>query len=215
MPFQYSCFISYRHGQKELMERFINDLCDALSNEVVPLTDLEIYVDKKRLTGGVFFNSALSQALCESVCLIMVYTPTYLSEEHTYCAREYKAMEKLEKERINMLSDSEQKQYGLIIPIVLRGEKTLPVEIKANRQYYDFTKFKLRDTELKKNPNYDSKIQEIADYIHERFLVFNSLSSDPCDDCSDFEFPTDSDIAPWLKNVIAPRKPFPNREENQ
>lgn len=45
MPFKYSCFISYRHGQKELVEKFVKDLEQALPNEGVPLTGMNVFVD--------------------------------------------------------------------------------------------------------------------------------------------------------------------------
>jgi hypothetical protein len=101
MPFKHACFISYRrHEQSELSERFIADLCSAVRNELAVLLDEDLYIDRERLRGGAFFNPALADALCKSVCMIVVYTPTYFSREHLYCAREYLAMEKLEKTRL-------------------------------------------------------------------------------------------------------------------
>lgn len=133
MPFKYSCFISYRHGQKELVEKFVRDLEQSLSNEVVPLTDMEVFVDWQRLQGGDFFNENLAKALCESVCLIVVFTPTYFSDTHSYCAREYKGMEMLESQRLDLLGASADKEHGLIIPIVLRSEENLPSEVRDRR----------------------------------------------------------------------------------
>ncbi|MCI0513043.1 toll/interleukin-1 receptor domain-containing protein, partial [candidate division KSB1 bacterium] len=91
MPFRYSCFISYRHDQGEIMEKFVDDLCAALQNEVIMLTGMHAYLDKTRLQGGNFYNVELARSLCQSVCLIMVFTPQYFSASHPYCAREYKA----------------------------------------------------------------------------------------------------------------------------
>ena len=116
MPFQYSCFISYRHIPGELSKRFIEELKKALESYVSPwVNGLGVYVDYDRIKGGDYFNKALERAICESVCMILVYTPDYFDKEHTYCAREYESMKKLEKERIK------HGQMSLIIPIIYRG----------------------------------------------------------------------------------------------
>lgn len=114
MPFQYACFISYRHGQRKLAERIINDLYETLSGELELLRDEQVFLDRERLRGGYFYNEALAEALCHSACMIVVFTPTYFSRNHTYCAREYKAMEELEKKRLRLLSGSVHKNRGLI-----------------------------------------------------------------------------------------------------
>jgi hypothetical protein len=211
MPFKYSCFISYRHGQKALVENFVKDLHQALSNEVVPLTDMEVFVDWERLEGGDFFNENLARALCESVCLIVVFTPTYFSDTHLYCAREYKGMEQLEAQRLNLLGVSADKDHGLIIPIALRGVESIPAEIKDYRQYHDFTKFQLGQRRLTINSRYTSKIEAIAQYIYGRHQAFTSLTEDPCSECETFILPTEAEIKDWLIGMKAPQAPFPGR----
>lgn len=41
-----------------------------------------VLVDWERLQGGDFYNEALTLALCESVCMVVVFTPTYFDKEH-------------------------------------------------------------------------------------------------------------------------------------
>ena len=211
MPFKYSCFISYRHGQKELVEKFVKDLEQALSNEVLPLTGMEVFVDWQRLQGGDFFNNNLAKALCESVCLIVVFTPTYFSDTHSYCAREYKGMEMLETQRLNLLGASADKEHGLIVPIVLRSEENLPSEVRERRQYHDFTKFQLWQRSLARSKQYASKIESIARYIHQRYQALSALPNDPCVDCETFILPTETEIKEWLTGMKAARTPFPGR----
>ena len=117
MPFKNACFLSYRHGQFPLMRNFVVQFHDALASELETLTDLPVYQDSKRLQGGDFFNQQLSRSLCESVCMIMIYTPTYFSPDHLYCAREYVAMKDLEIKRLRRIS---AQGHGLIIPVVWR-----------------------------------------------------------------------------------------------
>ncbi|MBI3302336.1 MAG: hypothetical protein HYZ72_09725 [Deltaproteobacteria bacterium] len=217
--------------------------------------------------GSEFFNKKIEKALCESVCMIVVFTPTYFSGTHFYCVREYKAMVELEKRRLGsllklysleeqgtyfpcvvatldaagvgaglkpaptgdrrivkevslgighpvefeLLGASADKENGLIIPIILRGENNLPAEIKNHRHYYDFTKFKLRDISLKKHKLYDSKIEEIADYIHKRFEALNKVSKDPCIGYENFTLPPEAEIRQWLTGVQGSAAPFPGR----
>ena len=54
--------------------------------------ELQIYRDVRRLQGGDFYNRELARSLYESVCMIMIYTPTYFSAEQLYCTREFAAM---------------------------------------------------------------------------------------------------------------------------
>jgi len=212
MSFDHACFISYRHHeQSQLAEKFIGDLCTALRNELTVLIDEDLFVDRERMRGGVFFNPALARALCKSVCMLVVYTPTYFSKVHLYCAREYRAMEDLEQRRLAKLKKSLSSECGLIIPIVLRGETSLPMKIKAARHYYSFERFSLTSRELAKNRQFEELVREIATVIHQRKQMFDVLGEDLTGDCDDFEFPSEDDIRPWLDAVIAPTSPFPFR----
>lgn len=190
MPFQYSCFVSYRHIEGELSERFIKELSEALVSYVSPHCDLGIYVDSERLQGGDYFNATLERAICESVCMILVYTPNYFDEKHSYCAREYQSMKELEKERIK------NRQYSLIIPIIYRGKiDSLPEEIKHNLQLYDFSKFTLcpGDVNIQSNPNYVEKLDKIGIRVRELYELM-AMESDPCEDCNEFRLSTDADV---------------------
>jgi TIR domain len=208
MTFDYSCFVSYRHGQYDLAQRFIKDLENALSAEIELLDKRPVYVDKTRLAGGDFFNKALAEALCKSVCMIMVYTPRYFDRTETYCAREYKAMETLEKARFQAAEGLISKQHGLIIPVVFRGRDLLPHEIKHNRQYEDFTDFLLVSEEMSSHQSYAPKIRDIARYIFERCRELANMP-DLFDACRDFDFPSDAEIAGWLEGVIPSELSFP------
>jgi len=207
MAFKYSCFISYRHGQSQLAERIVNDLSTALANELELYMGPEVYVDRERLKGGDLYNKELARALCQSICMIMVFTPSYFDLHNTFCAREFKAMEKLEEERERRTG----KRVGLIIPIVFRGADSLPSEIKAHRHYYDFGDFLLCDTEISKHPNYARKIKEIAKTIFDIYQIFSRLSEDPCSGCDDFVLPAESEVAQWLSAICTPVLPLPSR----
>lgn len=214
MPFQYACFISYRHGQRRLAERIINDLYEALSAEVELLRNEKVFLDRDRLQGGSFYNEALAKALCRSACMIVVFTPTYFDREHTYCAREYKAMERLEERRLGLLRATADRNNGLIIPIVFRGEDHLPPEIKERRQYYNFDDFLLCDVEMWRHPHYAPKIKEIAQYICDRCRMLEALPQ-VFDECEGFTLPTEEEISGWLARVAGTEITFPGRQEGR
>jgi hypothetical protein len=211
MPFKHSCFISYRHGQRKMAERIINDLTEALAGELELWLEQKIYVDRERLKGGDFYNEALATALCESVCMIVIFTPTYFSSDHTFCTREYKAMEKLEEQRFQVLAGRVDKKRGLIIPIVFRGEDYLPKEIKERRLYYNFEQFLMSDVEISRHPDYAPKIREIAEIIRKHYDALMKASSDPCQGCENFALPSEDEIKQWLETAQGATAPFPGR----
>ncbi len=207
MPLKYSCFISFRHGdrslptEKNLLETIIRQLKTALASELEALTTKEVYVDWERLKGGDFYNQALAKALCESACMVVVYVPTYFDQHKTYCAREYKAMERLESKRLPLVDSAAQLKHGLIIPIVFRGLKFLPSEIKSHRAYHDFQSFQLGSREMSHNSKFNSKIREIAEYIYDRCRELEALPTDPYLECDNFNLPEEAEVIDWIRAV--------------
>jgi hypothetical protein len=196
------------------MQRIVNDLCEALSSELEAFREEPVFLDEDRLQGGYLYNEALAEALCNSACMILVFTPTYFSRDHTYCAREYRAMEKLETERLDLLSDSAGGNRGLIIPIVFRGEDHLPAEIREQRKYYDFSDFLLCDDEIWRHPRYAVKIREIAEYICARCEELENVGP-AFSECEDFALPSEEDARNWLHQATDTSIPFPGREEGR
>ena len=86
MGFRYACFVSYCHGQHELMKGFIDQLKTALKAELELLMNEELYIDEERLSPGYRYNEELARAICQSVCMIVVYSPKYERQE-VLCAR--------------------------------------------------------------------------------------------------------------------------------
>ena len=188
MPFQHACFISYRHGQQQLMKRFVEDFHDALSSELEPLIDpLRVYRDVLRLEGGDFYNQALARSLCESVCMIMIFTPTYFNSDHTYCTREFAAMCRIEEARLRANAE-----HGLIIPVVLRG----------------FDQFLMSDEKLAKNKRFNTEIKKMAEYIAARCRELRGMAID----CADFGMPGDDEVNTMLARVAGQPAVFPGRE---
>jgi hypothetical protein len=210
MPIQYSCFISYRHKNDDIAQHLVS----SLETELNRWLDMEVYVDKDHLKGGDFFNNELAKALCESVCLIVVYTPNYFSKKETYCAREYRAMELLEKKRWDILGIPKNKKHSFIIPIVYRGYKKLPENIKNERQYYPFENYQLTGQDNLQNPEYAEIIKEIAEYIQERRDELSWVEHEVCKCCDEISFPLEDDVFfDWIEQMLPPKQKLPGREE--
>jgi hypothetical protein len=212
MPFRFSCFISYRAGTRQKDNPYIirvtDDLRAHLSSELELLLDeevSEVYLDRTRLQGGDFFTSNLQIALCESICMILLYTPTYFSPIHTFCAREYKAMVALEAERLRGLGRAHA-HHGLILPVVLRSKDQLPLEISNSRHFYDFEAYLQGEGKMKRPVAYFKEIRNIAEYIAERYWDFSESGQDPCANCLNFRFPEHEEVAAWVRQIMRRRR---------
>jgi hypothetical protein len=212
MPLEHCCFISYRHHEdNELSQRFIQELCIALHNELSVRSELDIFVDRAGMRGGNFVDPKLARALCTSACMLVIYTPTYFSKNHTYCAREYRAMESLEQLRLERLAHPVGKEHGLIIPVVFRGADSLPAEISAKRHYYTFERFSLASRSLVKSPQFQPNIANLVQDIHLRMQMMGPMSDELTCDCDKFAFPSEDEVKIWLDKIITPVLPFPLR----
>jgi hypothetical protein len=185
---------------------------DALKAELDGRVPLPVFLDVERLQGGMFYNEALATSLCTSVCMVMLYWPTYFSTDHTFCSREYKAMERLEAQRLSLLPDPLQRQKGLIIPIVFRDFDQIPDEVRTNRLVVNFEAHSLRRN-MGQKQEFISDINKIGSYIAERCRAFRNVPPpDPCTDCPQCKLPPELEILPWLQQVLHPGVPYPTRE---
>jgi len=146
--------------------------------------------------------------------MIMLYTPLYFDTEHAYCARELKAMQDLEEERLKFLKD---KSNGLIISVILRGEKMFP-EVMKRGKFYDFTKFFFNSPSEKLREKYAAQINEIAGYIIERCYSLESVAQQLSHDCDKYCLPTLEVTRSFVEDVLGKRitdvaDSFPGRRD--
>ncbi|MFN7998765.1 MAG: toll/interleukin-1 receptor domain-containing protein [Bryobacteraceae bacterium] len=210
MRLKHACFVSYRHGQYDLMKEFTSDFCSALCGELEPLLGTAgVFLDQQRLEGGSFYNEALARDLFDSATMAMVYTPTYFDSDHTFCTREFRAMEALEKRRLERLGLPLASTNGLIIPVVLRGARYLPGEIRNTRQYYNFESFLLGGRRLSRHPKFAPAIREMAGYICTRYYELSRLPDEEFLGMDEFRLPDDHDVKPLLSMAGGFHLPFP------
>jgi hypothetical protein len=194
-----------------LIERFVRELRSAIDTYAHPYLDEPAFLDEAKLRGGQYWEPALAQAICQSLCMVVVYTPQYERPLHHCCQREYAAMEKLAEQRLAQIRSAVD-NHSLIIPIILRGDiDNLPPKIKE-RQYIDFRPFTLASRNISKNSKLVRKVQEIVDTINRLLQAFESLpeAEEPWKDCAQFTIPEEGEVAPWRPPKIPP---FPGRSE--
>lgn len=202
MAIRYGCFFSYAHGRHELMQRFKATLADALRCYLEPYFDdeNELFVDTDQLGGGDDLDRKIARAMCESVCMILIYTPKY--EAHAYTRREYAAMRQIEAER--------SKWYALpshlIIPVIMTHHPDrLPLQITESTFYVDFSRFTMATADLKSNPDFLPDIDRMVRRIVTHYQ-YQKKTMPPDHDCNQFILP---DVPPaWreLPNPTFPKK---------
>lgn len=210
MPFDHSCFISYRHTKEYKGQAETARIVEELKAELELRVTQEVYRDTERLKGADFYNEALAGALCRSVCMVVLFLPTYFDDTHLFCAREFKAMEKLERERLQLLP-VEERLHGLIIVLALRDFDQIPAEIKKARMCKDFEAYYLKRS-LRWDSRFQADIREISRYIADRCRAFSRLPADAFTGCEAFRLPSDDEVRPWVRNNRSPGLPFTNRE---
>jgi hypothetical protein len=165
---------------------------------------LGVYLDQERLQGGDLFNPELAHALCHSVCMVVLFSPQYFDTEHTYCAREYQAMVRLEERRLS-LSEREFPK-GLIVPVIIRG--TLPEQIKGERHAFSLSDHLLVASDLRLKP-VRRILRSIAELIYQRYLYQKPIEQKLCNLCRGFELPSATEVASTINGYTAPSRVMP------
>jgi hypothetical protein len=200
MAIRYGCFFSYAHGRHELMQRFKATLADALRCYLEPYFDdeSELFVDTEQLGGGDDLDRKIARAMCESVCMIMIYTPKY--EAHPYTRREYAGMRQLEAERGKWYTLPSH----LIIPVIMTHHPDgLPSQITEASFYVDFSRFTMATADLKSNPDFLPDIDRMVRRIVTHYQC-QKKNMPPGYDCNQFKLP---DVPPPWRELPDPTFP--------
>lgn len=194
MAIRYGCFFSYAHGKHDLMQRFKGGLIDALRCYLEPHFDNEeeLFVDTEQLGGGDDLDRKIARAMCESVCMILIYTPKY--EAHAYTRREYAAMQLIEQERSTWYT----MPSTLIIPVIMtQHPEHLPPQIANGRLYVDFSHFTMATPDLKSNPDFLPDIEKVVKRIATHYQLQKKYTP-PGHDCNQFMLPA---VPPEWRNI--------------
>jgi len=202
MAIRYGCFFSYAHGRFELMNKFKAALSDAIRCYLEPHFDNEdeLFIDTEQLGGGDDLDRKIARAMCESVAMILIYTPKY--EAHGYTRREYLGMQMLEQERAQWYPMPSH----LIIPVIMTMHPgKLPPQITSSGLYVDFSHFTMATRDLKSNPDFVPDIKKIVERIVVHYQC-QKRHTPVGHDCNQFVLP---DVPPeWrdLPDLAFPKK---------
>ena len=202
MPkFKYACFISYRNSKAEAGENtvFAEQLYEAIRDRVdsVLYNDLEdpdnhlVFLDKKVMGSGEFITTVLGQAICKSICWVVIFTRGYLRGS-LWCASELESMLKLEQQRLNALRMANPLK-SFIIPILFRGDKSDLPEVLQNITFETkLARFSLafnRTTPITNDAEMEPEIAKLIDEIvHREKMILDCTPLDEaiCQDCDNF-----------------------------
>lgn len=209
--FKYACFISYRSGDRQREKNYIFELTQQLRedllNELALLLEpsvQDVCLDTSGLQVGDRLDLNITEALSQSVCMLCLWTPIYFSKTHPYCAREYYTMEILEKKRFELLGISgNEATEGLIIPLTLRLSRRFPRSI--NRLYINLENYLLPSGEgLQRDSEYYKTVQQIAEYITERYWELSQIPPEELKLCSEFALSqaNDEEFQRWLNKML-------------
>lgn len=226
---KYACFISFRHGKSREMRDRLEQFYEALAGQLeLRIGNDLIWIDRERMDGSNRLDPTLARALCESACMIVVYTGTYFHDKDTFCAREYEAMRRLEADRLQLLGVPGSPQHGFIIHVIFYGSDRLPQFIKECYYYKNFENFHLLGPDISRHPEFQPEMVEIAEVVCDMYYelrrVMEEDNVDLCQSCDTFALKTHEEIQHWLQeerildSVRQPRKrrfsPMPGREGN-
>ncbi len=185
MSLEYACFLSYRRIKSRAYKKIIEEVSEQLNDELSFILGLEkpVYCpDSLWLQGedSVEERCYVAKALCESACMVLLYMPRYFKNK--YCGQEYITMHKLEEERVQLFKSAFEKKLRLIIPLILRGSKNLPDEIRLNPQCFFMDKVSTSEVDHR-------TIIRLAEYISERYEAFQREFLEKQNfDCGNFAF---------------------------
>ncbi len=166
------------------MITLVENIREALANELDMYLDIKVvFQDKDDIGPGNRVRETISIGLCESVVMILLYTPKYFSPMKLFCSSELEGMLRLEDKRTKKSSFP---KTSMVIPIMLRGSVSdLPHDLQ-NRNPVDFTGLSMASPDVMRNPENMLKIRGVAEKIHTLFQKLESTGKSFCEDCAGF-----------------------------
>jgi len=139
MDYSYDIFISYRRSRNKsewLMEHFLPLFQDYLNDEIIDqcgrearkifLDQTEVVAELRQFEEGIHgiepglpWRTALSRAICESRCMVGLWSPDYFFSE--WCQIEWKSFE----------ARRQKTNRATIVPISIHDGKSFPAEAQS------------------------------------------------------------------------------------
>ena len=155
--YQFVCFISWATAAGEYASRVAHALKTELTNQLrlAGWSNAECYLAKTDIPAGTDWCRHMTEALCRSVVLVAICSPSYYESE--YCCREWAAMAELES-----LGCPER-----ILPIVLHRHQ-LPSVVTSRELVEDLKDVSFLAGDWAIGPKFSAVISSIAESARHR-----------------------------------------------
>src|SRR5215469_9650996 len=220
MGIKYSCFIRYPYPKLKpglkAVRTFIRELKKSLEKYISMESDEgNFYVDfeDKSLLHGDTLDITIGKAICQSACMIIIYTGIYSRHPRAYALRELLAMERIEEKRKHVLGQDLDRKKGMIIPIVLKlspgtdgsiNEDEIPKRIRdriEKLEYNDFSSFYPGYIHISRvaSRQYNNLIKKIALRIANHYSNLKRLEIEGGlnEDCTSFLLPSEDEATKY------------------
>ncbi len=227
--FEYACFISYRNSRKRedgLLSVFAKQLSDALERTLDTHlyediarqdNDYMVFLDDNIIETGDFMAKTMGDALCKSICSIVLFTRNYLGGSF-WCASELHGMLKVERHRLDTMQ-VKPAEMGFILPILFKRDiKDMPKALRQRAFEKDFTKFTLAVKDITEHEEFVEIIEALAEKIAAIQAAILEKNTDICGHCMDFslhDVETDEGrseiiqfVADLRRDQYTPEQPF-------
>jgi hypothetical protein len=173
--YKYDVFISYLrtypNGQEAptytwVREYLHPELARWLPDYVDVGDETQIFLDDINIGGGIYWPSALEQALQTSRCLLAVLSKQYFAPQAQWCGAEFGTMQ--EREKLLGLR-TQQDPSSLIYPVYFSNRESFPPEVQT-RQGKDLSKFAWTYSAFKDTKDYgdfQATIKEVCQGLSE------------------------------------------------
>lgn len=194
MPFQYSCFFSYRRneGEHKFVKNF-NSIIESVAHTVTNLN--KTFFDEISIQHGQDFDKKIYQAISESYFFILMNTNIYIHKENNWCAKElYRAIKVEEKirERAN--------QFCFILPYVQIGDNiSLPKGI-ATKNAIKLRKLRVSIINEETTDALEDFKNELYNNLVRNFELLNGI--DFGNELISIPIPTDDELNDWMDKQI-------------
>lgn len=197
MPFEYSCFISYRRENQR--NKFIIDFCQHLNTKAKDATNLgNLFLDVEEIKNGVPFPEKIFESIINSCVFFVFNTQHYLNATDYWCAKELFYALQVEEKRKSLLDKDDQKLFNNILILLVNGTPgDLPNSLQ-NRNAYSIKEFEYFGKFLH-NKRSKELLDRIGDRIDEIYKIYKKYSIEEfTNQCKSIEYPEDDEITKWI-----------------
>jgi hypothetical protein len=202
MPFDFSCFISYR--REKLRINFIEEFCEYLNTKAKDATNIDkLFTDFNEIKNGQPFSQTIFSSIIKSYVFIVFNTQHYINEHDNWCAKELFFALKVEQKRRELMMLEDEKSFNCILILLLNGScKDLPRSI-AERNAHSLKEFDYFGKFLK-NRKSKKLLDDLGDRIDDIFKVYQKYSTlNFTEQCEKIPFPSDEELLSWIKEQKA------------